>query len=318
VLRYGAFLALILSAGRLEAQSRVDSLAALLDSPDWRVRAGATFALYFDRDAQIPARYGPQLAALFEREALASNDRPEGSESYGEYLLQLTDVVLRLRDPASLRGMALLGIQTSVAAKQFVAQQGSTSLGYLDEAWATERTARSSVMATWGIMLQQFNGLLSREQRLLVLSRLLSGADSEPVGFARAAETVPLLEAIPLLEQTAASTTFDIVRQRALDVASVLRPVRGTATTATLLDRLGDWLGAVCLGAARARQGACEALTNILADASQHAAAGRTLPARNALSAFANRTEAAFREGAFTALERDLLAGSARYIAQRF
>ncbi len=306
------------SGERLLAQTNVDSLVGLFDSPDWHVRANAVFALYMDHSVHLASSYAPRFTALLEREAVgAIAAAPSDENGYGEYEIHLVELTLRFEDPASLRGMALLGIQTSRAAKEFVAQQGAASLPYLDEAWRRDRHSRMSVITTWALLLGKYMGILTREQRLDVKQRLFQAADSESLGFAWAAETAPLPEAVPLVELIAATTQFDIVRRRAQQVSTSLRPRRDGLPPGALLERLTDWLDAICRGAEGARHGACESLGNLLADARTQVAAGRLPAAKNVVSTFADRADTAFHEGALSDAEHRLFAENARYLVER-
>src|SRR6266487_6074011 len=111
------------------AQQPAEILRAL-DSPDWQARSSAIHVLNDLPVASLPAGFAEKVIALFEREAVdsAPGPKPEGGEGYGEYLIALMEGVVRLRDPRSLRGMALLGIQMSREAQEFVAEQGAAVL----------------------------------------------------------------------------------------------------------------------------------------------------------------------------------------------
>lgn len=301
------------SAPSVLAAQTIDALVQLLDSPDWRVRSDAVSRLNLMPLSDLPATVAPKLTALLEREALQP-DLPANveSEGYGEYEIELVHGVLRFRDPASLRGMALLGIHTSREAQEFVASHGAASLPYLDQAWATQPLARGSVVTTWALMLGRFAHTLSRDERLQIQARLLA---ADAINFAWAAVTVPMPEAVPILEATAAADPLEIVRNRAQTALTQLRPLRDALSSQDLAARLREWLDALCSAAQGARRGTCESLTNLLDDVRTHLAAGRTGSAKNAFEAFANRADSAMQQGELTDAEHRLLADNARYLA---
>ncbi|PYP93972.1 MAG: hypothetical protein DMD34_10225, partial [Gemmatimonadetes bacterium] len=123
-----------------------------------------------------------------------------------EYIIDLTRTVVRFHDPTSVRGLSLIGIQTSRAAQEFVAGLGSQSLAALDEAWTTKRSARPSVLVTLGRMVaqQQMNGL-SESDRQGVLKRIWAGVDSFPIALATAARAASFFVLVPVLRHIASS-----------------------------------------------------------------------------------------------------------------
>ncbi|MGH7673631.1 MAG: hypothetical protein ACREMV_00035 [Gemmatimonadales bacterium] len=124
-------------------QGSLDSLVRLLDSPDWHERSDAIAILGRLPPDSLPPGYGPKVIALLEREALQPNAALGQGEGYGEYQLALVRAVRRLKDPTSLRGVALLGVGTSRRSAEFVASHGAAGLPYLDEAWDRDPTAEA-------------------------------------------------------------------------------------------------------------------------------------------------------------------------------
>src|SRR5258705_3530703 len=179
-------------------------LLRALDSPDWQTRSSAISNLNDLSVASLPAGFAEKVIALFEREAVDSvpGPKPDGGEGYGEYLIELMRGVVRLRDPRSLRGMALLGIQMSRKAQEFVAEQGAVALPFLDEAWRDEN-ARPPVALTWAYMLTTYSARLSRNDRLEIIRRVLDAHSIDTHSFLFAVDHAQLVIAIPLIERVA-------------------------------------------------------------------------------------------------------------------
>jgi hypothetical protein len=322
---------LIVTAPVLGAQQRgsddqpsVDSLARLLDSPDFYARGmGVDYVNHMPAE-NVPPTLKTRMIALLESEALEviqnpssepSEDGSEG-EGYGEYLGFLADGVLRFNDPRSLRGMALIGL-TSKVARQFVASQGSASLPYLDEAWATETGTDVAVARTWALMLGTYSNRFTHDELVAIRRRIFGGLSARPLAFAWAAQTAPLPEAVSVLDAVATTGEGEILRSRAAHTAAELRPKRDALSPKAVLSTLDMWLDAFCVAPQGARNGACQSLDNLLANATKHVEAGRNQPAANVLRAFADRADQALAQGAFTASESRLLAENARYLAGR-
>jgi hypothetical protein len=309
----GAALSLIWSP--LAAQSP-DSLVKMLDSPDWQVRADAAVRLYDVPVAEFPASAASTIIALLEREALKPDTIPPAvGESYGEYEIDLVGVALRLKDPASLRGMALLGIQTGSDAKRFVASYGATSLPFLEEAWQRSAYGRNDVLITLGMMLGQYPDKLTDDAAATARSMILRGwTENQQDGVVWAALRGPLPDLAPLVDDLAASKPDDgfLVRARPR-----LDSMRDRTATPDLARELGGWLAAICAQANDARVGACESLQNLLTDARKQITAGRTTPAVNTLRAFVKRANQARIAGVLTDAEHRLLVGNGAYLIDR-
>ncbi|MGH7533792.1 MAG: hypothetical protein ACREL4_10920, partial [Gemmatimonadales bacterium] len=119
-----------------------------LEQPAWPRRDNAVVALNAIDPLQLPANARQGLIALLDREASGPWGKNPGDsgEGYGEYVLHLVDAVLPLRDPASLRGLAIIAIHTHEAAMEFVAAQGANALPYLEEGWTEDTLQRSDVI----------------------------------------------------------------------------------------------------------------------------------------------------------------------------
>jgi hypothetical protein len=126
-----------------------------------------------------------------------------------------------------------------------------------------------------------------------------------------------LSEAVPLIERIEAQTDIDILRRQAQILLATLRPARDALPHSALLERLTDWLDAVCRGASGPRQDTCASLSNALTTATGQLAANQPGPARDALTALAARADAAFQQGVLSDAEHRLFADNARYVTSR-
>ena len=288
------------------AQQPAELLRAL-DSPNWQVRSSAIHELNDLTVATLPPGFAEKVIALFEREAVDSvpGPKPEGGEGYGEYLIELMRGVVRLRDPRSLRGMALLGIQMSRKAQEFVAEQGAAALPFLDEGWRDEN-ARMAVAQTWAYMLTTYSARLSRNDRLQVIRRVLEAHTFDTQAFTNAAELAELVVAIPLIEHVAAADEIDIVRDGAHRAATRLKARRDAMTPPALMNQLTETFDALCLSTRVQRAGDCASLSLTVRGASG-----------DSLRAVARRVDSGFLRRVWSDDERRVLAGSARYIAAR-
>ncbi|NIR44407.1 MAG: hypothetical protein GWN99_00600 [Gemmatimonadetes bacterium] len=313
-----ALAATLLASAMPASAQEPDSLLDKLRSPDWRMRDRALAELNFRRPNSIPPGVASEAIALLEREATQPRPQVEG-EGYGEYLLSLIKFVLSFEDPASLRGMALLGIETSRRVQEFVASHGSESLPYLDEAWQKgRRNLRHAVMDTWAVMLSSHPDRLSRDERLEIMHRLLDAASEHPLAFAWAADIADLVVAMPVLERIAANEQFEIVSRRAQRVLTELQPRRRAQTRQAIGVELSDWLAAICRDTRSGpRQETCESVDGHLARARRLVKAGDGHAAARALRTFADRVSSAREAGVLTDFEAALLTGNATYLAER-
>ena len=298
-----------------------DSLVRLLTSPSIGARADAVVRLSLIPMAQLPMAARPALVSLLEREAtgqVAYPDTTAGYETYGEYIIDLTRTVLRFHDPASVRGLSLLGIQTSRVAQEFVAGFGSQSLAALDEAWTTKRSARPSVLVTLGRMVaqRQTNGL-SESDRQEVLNRIWAGVDSFPIALATTARAASLFMLVPVLRQISSSNSDPSVGAGVGRALAELEPKLNAASPTTVASGLNDWLRALCLGAQGARSSACTSLSGTVISATGQITTNQPGPARDTLMALAARVDTGYQQGVWTDGEHRLLAANARYLGFR-
>lgn len=213
--------------------------------------------------------------------------------------------------------MALLGIQMSREAKEFVASYGGRSLPFLDEAWELDGFRRSSVTDTWAYMIGDYADRLSPDDRSLVRKRILTALEGDPSEVISVTRITSSATLIPLLEALTTGDHSALVRRLAERVLSDLIPQRAAQTPSQLLGQLGAWRDAICTDMEGARRGVCESLQNLLAAAMRHVGTGRVGPAENALNAFLQRAERASRRHILTETECLLLVGNADYIRIR-
>src|SRR6266480_1125315 len=295
-----------------------ESLVTQLGSPDWIVRSDGLARLSRLPQGSLPASYRDAIVQLLEREAISPDTSAFGEgkgEGYGEYMIQVVDAALALEDPRTLRGMALWGTQVSSRAKEFVAEQGSAALPYLDEAWNSPYGNRHDVVMTWAIMLATYKSRMTDAEHLTVLRSVLR-ADS--LAVVNAASRAPLPEALPLIEGIATSPTRrSILRAAATQSAAELRPLRAALQPTEFMQRLSDVLRALCLGSQGARSTACASLSASLSRASVANTNNQPSPARDTLTAFAAQVDAGFQQGVWSDGEHRLLAANARYLGFR-
>lgn len=289
----------------------------MLASPDWRIRSEAVGRLNLLPVEKLPGSYAATILPLFDHEALFSHQRGPRGDGYGEYLIHLVQAVLRINDPRSLRGMALLGIQTGRGPAEFVAQRGAEAIPYLDEAWVRDTLGRFSVVRTWGRMLGPYGHVLGRSDSIAVMVRLLRAAREQPQGFTRAAEIAQLVETLPLVERIAGAPGHDIVRRRAEQVATQLRALRDSLPAPDLARRLAIWVVAVCDASRSAGGGACGKLRTLSGDAANMIRTVGVRGADAALQALAEEGDRAFREGILDAAARELIVATAEYLKTR-
>lgn len=307
-------------------QPSPDSLLKLVFSPSWQVRDDAVLRLSLKHADQRPSGYAAAVMRLLELEAIdsAPGDNPHPSDSnngdgegegYGEYVLHLVEAVEPLHDPRSLRGLALLGIQTGRASQEYVASLGDTAIPFLDESW--KRGAQAPVATTWAYMAVRYASSLSRGGRLQVLKRLLATATKNTRAFGWAMNNGPFPEAVPLLEDIADTTSQPLNRRFTGEFVNRLKPERDSMSSGALLQRLGDWVEAFCLDATGSRSEACRVLIADVTRAREAAEAGPLDSIRAALRRLGDDASARASRGEIAAGEARLLTGNAMYLAPR-
>lgn len=319
VARVGFTLAVLATAfvgngiGQVSSPARdPESLVRMLGSPDWQVRSEGAARLNLIPANQLPSNYAATIISLLEQEATSPRPRMEG-EGYGEYLLHVVDGVVRLRDQRSLRGLALLGIETSGAAQEYVASQGAASISVLDEAWG--RSHSDGVAETWAYMLARYAQGLSRSNRLQVVAKLIGVLRENSRAFTSAAVEAPLPEVVPLVEEIATSDSVPARRQAANEALNVLRPLRDRTSPRDLLSKSSDWLDAVCAESPRAD--ACQAIRADAANAQTQLETHGISGARPALDELARQARVVHDAGELSDLGYRLVVGNAEYLLTR-
>lgn len=300
------------SAAQSPARSPApDSLVRMLASPDWRVRSDAIARLNLVPTRQLPSAYATTVIQLFEREALESRQQSEG---YGEYLLDLMQGVVRLRDPRSLRGLALLGIRMSREAQEYVASQGGASLPFLDEAW--QRGHSDAIAETWAYMLTRYDKALNRPERLQVMARFLAVAPANSRAFSWAAQIGPVPEVVPIIEEIETNDPQEMRKRAATNALNKLRPLRDGMSPRDLSSRLEDWVEAMCLDASGARAGTCQNLRQRVKMAKDEVQTRGLSAAKPMLGTVVDEVDPARAPG-LNDFERRLIAGNAQHLLRR-
>src|SRR5206468_3544827 len=181
-------------------------------SSSFRTRAAGVAMLNAVPVADLRTEGSSALISLLEREAtgqVAYNEvTADGDESWSEYIGDLSFAVLRLNDPRSLRGLALLGIETGRDAQEYVASLGAAALPALDEAWQLKATVRPDVIITWGSLLAVTGtNALSASDRTVVLSHVGTALSDYGVAVATAARRGSIVVLAPALLRIAAGSS---------------------------------------------------------------------------------------------------------------
>jgi hypothetical protein len=319
------FSALLLAApGSIKAQSdappNIDSLTAVLGSPDADSRAEAVSVLGTLDPSLLPGKTRTKLIALLEVAAArrAAPREPDGQDTAdGENLIQLVRLVVRLQDPSATRALALGGLNVNSASQRFVASQGDAALPFLVEAERLDTVQRSSVTITRAYMLGEFGSRLSAEGRTAMLAAILGAALADPITFAQAAQLGGIVTAAPLVQLVVDTEPAGLAKTMLSDALDSLLAIRSRTPVASIASNIALTLDALCRGAQGGRLGACQAMRNELDNATKQIAEQRSIPARNALNALSTRAADAVRQGAFESWEGALVSGTAVYLTGR-
>jgi len=315
-----------LAAAPASAQS-VDSLTAALASTDVLARGSAVEALSQMPVTAIPFATRDALIALLEREATGAQPvdsvrANEADEAWGEYIIGLADLVRTLGDSRALRGLALLGIQTSRATQEFVAGFGAQALPQLDEAWTTKPDARPSVVTTWALIANTADSTT----RIAVLHRLFAPDDTFPIALADAAVAGKLVVMVPFLDSLGQSdTVLPIAQGAASEAAEKLRPAFTALSADQLLAQYNAILDGICLNSTGALNGYCESSTNgldnstkhLLKDSGSHVHQGAADQARQEIQTVIDRTLNAVANEVLTPAQGILLVSGLRQVIAR-
>jgi hypothetical protein len=261
-----------------------------------------------------------KLVVLLEREATTVRPVREddgGDSETGAYLTQLARVVVRLQDPTSTRGLALLGIGSNADAQRFVASQGDGAVAFLDEAELADSSNVGPVTATRARMLGEYLSVLSPALRPTVRAAILRVAATNQLAFARGARLGRLVEATPLVSEFASAATNDLDRAILTDAASQLTVLRNGSTVESILDGLTASLTAICNRAQGDRLTACQQMVAQAKTAFDYIRAAHPAQAHEILLALAAAATEAARRGFITPIEATMIAGTSTHLATR-
>src|SRR5437660_3756129 len=314
-------LALAVVAVGAAAQSPDDAVT-MLSAASLRTRAAGVARLNTLPVATLPAAAPAALISLLEREATGqvpyNETTADGDESWQEYIVDLSDAVLRLHDSRSLRGLTLLGIETSRDAQEYVASLGSAALPALNEAWRTKEAVRPDVIATWGSLLTVTGAsALDPTDRASVLSRLASAAQGYALAVAGAARRARLVILAPVVGQIADTTSDETTRARLRHIANDLRVQLDATPSSEVLSQLNEWLGGLCVGASGSRHGACTSLDRLLTNATRQIGDADAPAAHSTVNASLERVEAARTADSFSDSEATTLRLVLEYLVAR-
>jgi hypothetical protein len=318
----GALLLVAPASSRAQSGTRpnIDSLTAVLDSPDADSRASAVSVLATVNPSLLPPGTRMKLIALLERAATqrATPREPDGQDTAeGEHLIQLVRLVARLQDPAAARALALGGINVNAASQRFVASQGDAALPFLIEAERLDTMQRSSVTITRAYMLGEFGGRLSPQGRVVTTAAILRTAVADPTTFAEAAQLGGIVTAVPLIQQIADNEPSGLTKTLLIDALDSLVVMRSRTPVTGIVSNIASSLDALCSGAQGPRLGACQSMHDELDNARNQIVGERPIPARNTLDALSTRAADAVRLGALEPWEGTLISGTAAYLKTR-
>ncbi len=216
---------------------------------DFRVRAEALARI----QAQPPGQIHPSIATNLINELdsvgalrltvapIAAAEGPEEQEAFPEYVISLSRAVVRLKDPRSVRALALGGLATSREVQRFVAGQGPGGPGLARYGFRRERCDGAGGREHLGLRSGGKSSRLSFEDSVYVYARIVLSSQLYPVSFAYATRHAKLFELIPELDSISARATADtqpVLAAVARAASRKLAPVRTAATPADWLARL--------------------------------------------------------------------------------
>ena len=282
----------------------LDTLSHMLDSSDFRARGAAVGRLATVPTDSIPSDIRSRLMTLLDREGVAdargetelTAQTPEvDAEEFGEYVIALTDLVLSFGDAHASRGVALIGIQTSRDAQQFVAAQGATVLPLLDSVYVANPATAPAVVKTWGYALATRPATpLVHADSVRLVNRLLTVAPQQPIAFASAARAAQFVDAAPALEKIGAETSDPNVARVTRSAAVQLRAIRSRQPSRLRVQQMGILLEGVCAdpSADRARCSAVHDSLRVIRQAPSDADAERRIGSLSASVATSARLPA--------------------------
>lgn len=303
-----------------------DSLSATALAP--RARAVATLSRHATAvSAAGLTRLIDLLRAELDGTAPAA-DVDEGDEEYGQYMMALTQLVARFKDPRSTALLARQGIAISGGASFQVATAGDRAIGPLVASWNNNEYLRASViltMARMRLFADSTGAPLSPESRATIDDFILRSAIA-PKGWLRNAfiDAVEITHDpvyLPLLLRIHESDTASIkgFRYLASDAAAIIPGLlqrRTAMTSGVLLSALRQQTHAACRLAWISDKGICNGLDSKLEAAQDALARGQSGAAGNVLKAFSQELSAQ-RAKAVDELAFTLLSANAEYLSSR-
>jgi len=302
----------------------MDSLSRALASPSWPARAEAVARLNEHPVADIPKSVASRMIDLLNREGAADTTGGAGRDQTGneadaearsEYLIALSDGVLRFRDERSLAGLALLGIQTSSEAQRFVASRGAASLPYLELAVRAKPRAAPHAVTTMAYVLRDTRQL-SQTDSARALATIMHASAEHPIAFTSASRIAGIRDAAPLLARISETQTNELVKASAVRTTAQLRATRLVVKPELQVGQLAQTLAAAC--SALTTPAACTLPTGLLSQARAAILKNDNRTATANLERFAIEIERQVKTGSsFTQDQGVVLTQSARDIEAR-
>lgn len=312
-------------AAPLAGQTVEDSLQAALQSPDWTVRHRALQRINELYPDTLPPSLVNPVVILVQSEA--THPGPVG-EGYGEYVMTLLIAAGHTYDPRVVQPVILLGgPSVSGALAGFLAGQGPRVFALMDSLFVHSGAHAPDVVETYAMMYARHGELLARADSAHVLA-LLTQAALDPRAWVRTELTMdaprgPFPELVPLLEMIADSDPYRdpdgsyTLRRDARHYLTVLQPMLDTLSPGRVLTVMRRTLEGVCVNAAGALRGHCEAMEAFLATADRQLAANHSEPVREALQNLRNRIALLRRQGLLAAGPAVFLDGNAAALLGR-
>lgn len=301
-----------------------DSLRAALRSSSFSDRGSALTRILRDYPA-LPPALTTAIVALVGREA-ATPAAGNGSDEYGEYIVDLVMAAVRTGDHDAIRPLvAIGGLGVSSGAMAFVASAGPLIIPTLDSLQRASPADGSVVLQTFALMYAQQGSKLTATDSAGLLARLVAAASSTDLAtrseLSYLAMRVPLPELVPLLQQMATSDTARFlpegiypVRLDAQAAVDTLRAAWAALPSTDLLKALVREQVAACAAASGSLRGHCQSMSAHLSDVTNHIHDTNTNPARNGLKSFRNVLQQAGSE--LSTLTVALMDGNAAKLVQ--
>jgi hypothetical protein len=272
--------------------------------------------------ANLSASNKAAVISLLDRESLGAATPVDPAyagptdETWPEYIVTLTDAVIRVGDATALRGISRLGLQTSVDAKHFVGDFGASALPYLDSAWALSPTARPAIVGTWGYMLRPGSSL-GADSRATVQSHLLAPDDTFHIEPALAAQQYQLVALLPLIDSLRRVATDPSDSAILASASAELTPLYNARPPSALMGDLTDWINGMCAHPTLLQLGYCTSIKTLQITATGLVSTHQYVAARAVLQSIAQLTIDNQRLHVIGGLQAEMIVAEARRIASR-